>query len=116
VAHYQKVLAGHTRVELVQVREDEKVLKRIPDRCFTVLLAAESGHTRNGRYALVTPLLPTRPCLGLSLYFSQRVDRNPGWSMIMLDDPVQSMDQGHEEGLRRSGGLLLRAGLRVVAP
>lgn len=38
-------------------------------------------------------------CLGLSLYFSQRVDRNPRWSMIMLDDPVQSMDQGHEEGL-----------------
>lgn len=38
-------------------------------------------------------------CLGLSLYFSQRVDRNPGWKMIMLDDPVQSMDQGHEEGL-----------------
>ena len=38
-------------------------------------------------------------CLGLSLYFSQRVDRNPSWSMIMLDDPVQSMDQGHEEGL-----------------
>jgi DNA repair exonuclease SbcCD ATPase subunit len=38
-------------------------------------------------------------CLGLSLYFSQRVDRNPGWSMIMLDDPVQSMDEGHEEGL-----------------
>lgn len=38
-------------------------------------------------------------CLGLSLYFSQRVDRNPGWKMILLDDPVQSMDQGHEEGL-----------------
>jgi hypothetical protein len=38
-------------------------------------------------------------CLGLGLYFSQRVDRNPGWSMIMLDDPVQSMDEGHEEGL-----------------
>lgn len=38
-------------------------------------------------------------CLGLSLYFSQRVDRHPGWAMIMLDDPVQSMDQGHEEGL-----------------
>jgi DNA repair exonuclease SbcCD ATPase subunit len=38
-------------------------------------------------------------CLGLSLYFSQRVDRNPSWAMIMLDDPVQSMDQGHEEGL-----------------
>jgi ATPase subunit of ABC transporter with duplicated ATPase domains len=38
-------------------------------------------------------------CLGLSLYFSQRVDRNPGWSMILLDDPVQSMDAGHEQGL-----------------
>lgn len=38
-------------------------------------------------------------CLGLSLYFSQRVDRNPGWRMILLDDPVQSMDAGHEQGL-----------------
>lgn len=37
--------------------------------------------------------------LGLSLYFSQRVDRNPSWFMIMLDDPVQSMDEGHEQGL-----------------
>jgi len=41
VAHYQKLLAGHARVGLVEVREDEKVLKRIPDRCFKVLLAAE---------------------------------------------------------------------------
>lgn len=38
-------------------------------------------------------------CLGLSLYFSQRVDRNPEWQMILLDDPVQSMDEGHEQGL-----------------
>ena len=38
-------------------------------------------------------------CLGLSLYFSQRVDRNPAWQMILLDDPVQSMDEGHEQGL-----------------
>ncbi len=38
-------------------------------------------------------------CLGLSLYFSQRVDRNPRWKMILLDDPVQSMDEGHEQGL-----------------
>jgi 23S rRNA (pseudouridine1915-N3)-methyltransferase len=40
VAHYQKLLAGHARVELVEVSEDEQVLKRIPGRCFTVLLAA----------------------------------------------------------------------------
>lgn len=38
-------------------------------------------------------------CLGLSLYFSQRVKRNPGWSTIILDDPVQSMDDGHKENL-----------------
>lgn len=38
-------------------------------------------------------------CLGLSVYFSQRVDRNPQWDMILLDDPVQSMDAGHEQGL-----------------
>lgn len=38
-------------------------------------------------------------CLGLSVYFSQRVDRNPQWNMILLDDPVQSMDAGHEQGL-----------------
>ena len=41
VAHFQKLLAGHTRVELVEVREDEQVVKRIPDRCYTVLLAAD---------------------------------------------------------------------------
>ena len=41
VQHYQKLLAGHTRLELVEVREDEQVAKRIPDRCFKVLLAAD---------------------------------------------------------------------------
>jgi len=34
-------------------------------------------------------------CLGLSIYFSQRVDHNPGWEFIVLDDPVQSMDINH---------------------
>lgn len=53
-------------------------------------------------------------CLGLSLYFSQRVDRNPGWSMIMLDDPVQSMDQGHEEGLIGLLTRIRREGSQVV--
>lgn len=53
-------------------------------------------------------------CLGLSLYFSQRVDRNPGWSMIMLDDPVQSMDQGHEEGLLGLLTRISRAGRQVI--
>ena len=41
VAHYQKLLARHARVELVEVREDEQVAKRIPDRCYVSLLDAE---------------------------------------------------------------------------
>ena len=38
VQHYQKLLARHTRLELVEVREDEKVHGRIPERVFTCLL------------------------------------------------------------------------------
>ena len=41
VQHYQKLLAGHARVELVEVREDEQAPKRIPDRAYTCLLASE---------------------------------------------------------------------------
>lgn len=41
VQHYQKLLARHARVELVEVREDEQVAKRIPERAFVSLLAAE---------------------------------------------------------------------------
>jgi 23S rRNA (pseudouridine1915-N3)-methyltransferase len=38
VRHYQKLLAGHTRLELIEVREDDKVLRRLPDRAFVSLL------------------------------------------------------------------------------
>ncbi len=41
VQHYQKLLAGHARVELVELRDEEKVDGRIPDRAFTVLLTRE---------------------------------------------------------------------------
>jgi 23S rRNA (pseudouridine1915-N3)-methyltransferase len=39
VEHYRKLLAGHARVELIEVREDEKVPPRIPERSHLVLLA-----------------------------------------------------------------------------
>jgi 23S rRNA (pseudouridine1915-N3)-methyltransferase len=39
--HYQKLLAGLGRVELVEVREDEQVARRIPDRAFVILLASD---------------------------------------------------------------------------
>jgi len=44
VAHYQQLLAGHARLELVEVRADEQVLRRIPERSYKVLLAAD-GHS-----------------------------------------------------------------------
>jgi 23S rRNA (pseudouridine1915-N3)-methyltransferase len=41
VEHYRKLLAGHARVELVEVREDERVPSRISDRDHVVLLASD---------------------------------------------------------------------------
>ena len=41
VQHYQKLLARHTRLELIEVREDQSVDGRIPDRAFVCLLAAD---------------------------------------------------------------------------
>ena len=38
IQHYQKLLARHVRLELVEVREDERVERRIPERAFTSLL------------------------------------------------------------------------------
>lgn len=40
VQHYQKLLAGHCRLELVELREDGKVEGRIPERAHVVLLAS----------------------------------------------------------------------------
>ena len=38
VQHYQKLLARHVRLELVEVREDEHVTRRVPERAFVSLL------------------------------------------------------------------------------
>lgn len=38
VQHYQKLIARHTRLELVEVREDEKVSRRLPERAFVSML------------------------------------------------------------------------------
>jgi len=38
-------------------------------------------------------------CLGLSLYFCQRVSRNRQWRFFVLDDPIQSMDEQHADRL-----------------
>ena len=38
VQHYQKLLARHARLELVEVRDDDHVTRRIPERVFVSLL------------------------------------------------------------------------------
>ena len=38
VQHYRKLLARYTRLELVEVREDQTVEGRVPERAFVVLL------------------------------------------------------------------------------
>ena len=38
VQHYRKMLAGYCRVEQIEVREDQDVRRRIPDRSHVVLL------------------------------------------------------------------------------
>ena len=41
VEHYKKLIGGHARVELIEVREDEKVAPRIPERAHKVLLTSD---------------------------------------------------------------------------
>jgi 23S rRNA (pseudouridine1915-N3)-methyltransferase len=41
VQHYQKLIARHARLELIEVREDEQAARRIPDRAFLSLLHRE---------------------------------------------------------------------------
>jgi|SRR5215216_6457334 len=41
VEHYRKMLAGHAKVDIVEVRQDEKLPPRIPERAHVVLLASD---------------------------------------------------------------------------
>jgi 23S rRNA (pseudouridine1915-N3)-methyltransferase len=41
VQHYQKLLGRHARLESVEVREEERVARRLPERAFVCLLDRE---------------------------------------------------------------------------
>ena len=41
VQHYQKLLAGHARLELVELREEQQIRRRIPERSFLCLLDSD---------------------------------------------------------------------------
>jgi len=38
VQHYQRLLGGLARVEVIEVRENEQVVKRVPERAYVCLL------------------------------------------------------------------------------
>ncbi len=38
VQHYQRLLAGLARVEVIEVRENEQAVKRVPERAYVCLL------------------------------------------------------------------------------
>lgn len=40
IGHYQKLLSRYVRLELVELREDEQVARRLPERAFVSLLDA----------------------------------------------------------------------------
>jgi 23S rRNA (pseudouridine1915-N3)-methyltransferase len=44
VQHYQKLIARHVRLELIEVREDEHVARRLPQRAFLSLLHHDGEH------------------------------------------------------------------------
>ena len=43
VQHYQRLLAGLARVEVIEVRENEQAAKRIPERAYVCLLDSDGG-------------------------------------------------------------------------
>jgi 23S rRNA (pseudouridine1915-N3)-methyltransferase len=51
VQHYKKLLAGHTRLELVEVREDEQVQRRVPERAYVSLLHREGDRPDSVAFA-----------------------------------------------------------------
>ena len=51
VEHYRKMLAGHVKVDLIEVRGDEQVAARIPERSYRVLLAAEGDTFTSEQFA-----------------------------------------------------------------
>jgi 23S rRNA (pseudouridine1915-N3)-methyltransferase len=51
VAHYAKLLSGHVRLELVEVREEERAARRVPADAYVSLLAADGVALDSMRFA-----------------------------------------------------------------
>jgi 23S rRNA (pseudouridine1915-N3)-methyltransferase len=66
VQHYEKLLAGHARLELIEVREDDRVARRLPDRAFISLLHQDGERRDSLAFA---DFLEQRRRSGRDLYF-----------------------------------------------
>lgn len=66
VAHYAKLLGRYARLELVEVRDDDQVARRIPERAFVSLL--DSGGQQLDSVAF-SEFLEQRRASGLDLCF-----------------------------------------------
>jgi 23S rRNA (pseudouridine1915-N3)-methyltransferase len=66
VRHYKGLLARHVRLELVEVREDDHVAKRIPERGFVSLLDREGEMLDSVQ---LSEFLETRRQSGMDLCF-----------------------------------------------
>jgi 23S rRNA (pseudouridine1915-N3)-methyltransferase len=53
VQHYQKLIAGHAKLELAECREDEQVARRIPKRAHVTLLSADGKQYDSVAFARV---------------------------------------------------------------
>jgi 23S rRNA (pseudouridine1915-N3)-methyltransferase len=51
VSHYQKLIARHARLELVEVRQDEQIRRRLPDRAFVSLLHSDGEQMDSIRFS-----------------------------------------------------------------
>jgi 23S rRNA (pseudouridine1915-N3)-methyltransferase len=51
VEHYRKMLAGHAKLDLIEVRGDEQVAARVPNRAFRVLLSSDGETFTSERFA-----------------------------------------------------------------
>jgi 23S rRNA (pseudouridine1915-N3)-methyltransferase len=51
IQHYQRLLARHARVQQIEVREDEQVERRIPERAYISLLDAGGNEYTSEEFA-----------------------------------------------------------------
>ncbi|MBV9311439.1 MAG: 23S rRNA (pseudouridine(1915)-N(3))-methyltransferase RlmH [Solirubrobacterales bacterium] len=66
VEHYRRLLARHVRLELIEVREEERLARRVPERAYVSLLHREGEMMDSLGFSR---FLETRRASGMDLCF-----------------------------------------------